>query len=219
MKQATIAFPLALLLVLASALPVPAAAEAPPPVEAGWILQRLVRPAPSRTPFVELRHSRLLKTPLRLSGEYRRPGPGTLVREVQVPYRETTTLEAGEALIEREGRAPRRVQLDGAPELAGLGGSFEALLAGDREVLEREFELRAEGSHGRWTLHLVPKDPALRTLGTLVLKGRGSELRCIEAMGNDGGEPQRTLLSGAAVEARGVDEAGALAALCHAPPR
>lgn len=220
MKQATIAFPLALLLALASALPAPAAAEqAPATVEAGWILERLVRPAPSRTPFVELRHSRLLRTPLRLAGEYRRPAAGTLVREVRVPYRETTTLEGGGALIEREGRAPRRVQLDGAPELAGLGGSFEALLAGDREVLEREFELRAEGSRGAWTLHLVPRDPALRELGTLVLKGRGSELRCIEADGGDGGEPQRTLLSGAAVDARGVDAAGALAALCHAPAR
>lgn len=188
-------------------------------MDADWILERLVRPAPSRTPFVELRHSRLLKTPLRLSGEYARPAPGTLVREVHSPYRETTTLESGEAVIEREGRAPRRVPLDRAPELAGLGGSFEALLAGDGTALEREFELRAEGSQARWTLHLVPKDAALRKLGTIALLGRGSELRCIEAAGPDGGEPQRTLLSGAAVDAHGIDDPRALAALCHSPAR
>src|SRR5699024_4833175 len=123
-------------------------------VEAGWILERLARPAPSRTPFVELRPSRLLKAPLRLEGEYRRPDGDVLVREVRTPYAETTTVGDGEAVIERAGRAPRRVSLDRAPELAGLRGSFEALLAGDREVLEREFEVRAEGSRERWTLHL-----------------------------------------------------------------
>src|SRR5690606_37804629 len=124
MKHATSAFPLALLLALASTWPGPAGAEQRQPgrVAAGCSRARRARPAPSRTPFVELRHSRLLKTPLRLSGEYRRPAAGTLVREVQSPYRETTTLEAGAAVIEREGRAPRRVQLDRAPELAGLGG-------------------------------------------------------------------------------------------------
>ncbi|WP_244874619.1 LolA-related protein [Novilysobacter defluvii] len=221
MKHATTAFPLALLLALASTWPGLAGAEQRQDegVDAGWILERLVRPAPSRTPFVELRHSRLLKTPLRLSGEYRRPAAGTLVREVHSPYRETTTLEGGEAVIEREGRAPRRVQLDRAPELAGLGGSFEALLAGDGRALEREFELRAEGSQARWTLHLVPKDPALRELGRIALQGRGSELRCIEAIAPGGGEPQRTLLAGAAVDAHDVDDARALAALCHPPRR
>ena len=202
---------------MASTWPAPAGAEQRQPegVDAAWILERLVRPAPSRTPFVELRYSRLLKTPLRLAGEYRRPAAGTLVREVHSPYRETTTLEGGEAVIEREGRAARRVPLDRAPELAGLGGSFEALLAGEGRALEREFDLRAEGSQARWTLHLVPRDPALRKLGSIALQGRGSELRCIEATGPGGGEPQRTLLAGAAVEAHGVDDAQALAALCH----
>ena len=205
---------------LAGAWPGPTGAEPrePATVDAGWILERLVRPAPSRTPFVELRQSRLLKSPLLLSGEYRRPDADVLVREVHAPYVETTTLEDGEAVIERAGKAPRRVRLDRAPELAGLSGSFEALLAGDREALEQGFELTADGSRERWTLHLVPKDPALRERGTLVLLGRGSELRCIEVAA-DAGEPQRTLLSGAAVDARGTSDPGALAALCHAPAR
>ncbi|MCE7032146.1 fatty acyl CoA synthetase [Lysobacter sp. GX 14042] len=210
----------AMLLALAGTWPAARAAEPSTGtgVEAGWILERLVRPAPSRTPFVELRQSRLLKTPLRLEGEYRRPADDVLVREVQVPYAETTTLRDGEAVIERAGRNPRRVSLDGAPELAGLRGSFEALLAGDRDVLEREFDLRAEGGRERWTLHLAPKDAALRQLGTLILKGRGSELRCIEAV-PEAGAPQRTLLAGAAMDAHGLEAPEALAALCHAPAR
>ena len=39
-------------------------------VDSGWILSKLAQPAPMRTSFVEVRSSRLLKNPLRLSGEY-----------------------------------------------------------------------------------------------------------------------------------------------------
>ena len=58
-------------LLLAVAAGAQAAAE--PRVEAAWIVSKLARPAPMRTSFVEIRTSRLLKTPLRLSGEYLRP--------------------------------------------------------------------------------------------------------------------------------------------------
>ena len=72
-------------------------------VDAGWILERIARPAPSSTGFVELRGSKLLKQPLRIVGEYRHPDANTLVREVRAPYAETTTIRAGEAVIERAG--------------------------------------------------------------------------------------------------------------------
>ena len=85
-----------------------AAADAGAAVDADWILQAVARPAPSRTAFVELRDSPMLRQPLRLEGEYRRENDGRLVREVNAPYAETTTLAAGEAVVERAGRAPRR---------------------------------------------------------------------------------------------------------------
>ena len=74
--------------------------------DSDWILKALARPAPMRTDFVEVRDSPLLKAPLRLSGEYRRPREDTLVREVRAPYRETTTIATsktgpGEATIVR----------------------------------------------------------------------------------------------------------------------
>src|SRR3546814_5464764 len=61
-------------------------------IDSDWVLKILARPAPMRTNFVELRASRLLKEPLRLSGEYQRPDEDTLVRQVRVPYVETTTI-------------------------------------------------------------------------------------------------------------------------------
>jgi hypothetical protein len=208
---------LAAALLCISTAPAPAAAESPQPVDAGWILAKLARPVPSRTGFVELRDSKLLKAPLRIAGEYRRPDADTLVREVRAPYAETTTIHAGEVSIARAGKSPRSFALSRAPELAGLQASFGALLSGDRAQLERHYALASQGSRARWTLVLVPRDAAMAAkVQAIALYGRGAELRCIETRPAGDGEVQRTLLAGAAREAADVATGTALAALCHA---
>ena len=184
-------------------------------VDAGWILQALARPAPMRTAFVEVRGSALLKAPLRLAGEYRRPDAATLVREVRSPYRETTTLRAGEAVIARDGKTPRRFALSRVPELAGLQTSFGALLAGDRAGIERTYTVAARGSRERWTLTLVPKDKALAArVRDIVLYGQGAELRCIETRPAKG-ELQRTLLASAAQAATPTTDGAGFERLCR----
>lgn len=170
---------------------------------------------PTRTPFVEVRGSALLKAPLRIEGEYARPDADTLVREVRAPYVETTTIRGGEATIARTGRRPRSFALSRVPELAGLQASFGALLAGDAEGLAAAYRIEASGTRQAWRMVLVPKDAALAgKLREIVLHGRGAELRCIETQPVEG-DPQRTLLAAAAVEAAGLDAGDALAALCR----
>ncbi len=183
--------------------------------DADWILRALARPAPMHTGFVEVRDSPMLKTPLRLSGEYRRPREDTLVREVRSPYRETTTLRAGEATIARDGKAPRTFSLSRAPELASLQNSFGALLAGDRIAIERVYRVTAQGDRTRWTLTLAPKDKALAArVRDITLYGQGAELRCIETRPVKG-EPQRTLLASAALAVKADSDAKAMQALCR----
>lgn len=192
-----------------------AAADAGAAVDADWILQAVARPAPSRTAFVELRDSPMLRQPLRLEGEYRREADGRLVREVNAPYAETTTLAAGEAVVERAGRAPRRIALRQVPELAAVQAGFGALLGGDRELLRQTYQTEASGQHGRWQLRLLPRDPRLAaSLQRIDLFGSGDELRCVENHPAKG-PPQRTLMGEAAAAATGLDDAVALAALCH----
>ncbi|MEN5061164.1 LolA-related protein [Luteimonas sp. TWI1416] len=199
-------------------VPAPPAA-APRSVDADWILQRLTQSGPSATPFVELRTSSMLKRPLALVGEYRRPDAGTLVREVRSPYAETTTIRAGEATIAREGRAPRTFSLARVPELAALQDSFGALLAGDRAALEALYALEADGVPADWTLRLTPRDPrAASRLTAIVLRGRDAELRCIETRPKQG-DPQPTLLGGAAADAAAIDSPEAARRLCHDVPR
>ncbi len=173
-----------------------------------------------RTSFVEVRGSKLLKAPLRLSGEYLRPREDTLVRQVRTPYVETTTIVtpktgAAQATIERGGRK-RTFSLARAPELAGLQASFGALLAGDRATLERHYRLAPQGTRAKWTLALTPKDAAMAAkVQRITLHGRGAELRCIETAAAKGGEVQRTLLATAARAAEDLIDGNALAAVCR----
>jgi hypothetical protein len=202
-----------MLTLLCSAAPLSAAP--PETVEAGWVLQKIARPAPVSTGFVELRGSALLKTPLRLEGRYARPDKDTLVREVTAPYHETTTIRGGEATLEREGKAKRTFSLSRVPELAGLQRSFGALLAGDQAQLEQHYTITAAGPTAQWRLTLLPKDAELsRQVRQIQLYGRGAELRCIETSPVKG-DLQRTLLAGAARDAAGVTELTALIDLCR----
>jgi hypothetical protein len=202
---------------LAIAAPLFAAPEAGgDPVDTGWILSHLARPAPTRTAFVELRDSKLLKAPLRIQGEYRRPDTGTLVREVRAPYLETTTIRDGNVSIARDGKTPRTFSLARVPELAGLQAGFGALLSGDRDQLERHYRLASAGSRQHWTLTLTPKDAAFAAkVRDITLHGRGAELRCIETTPAAGAEIQRTLLAGAANQAAQASTSAELASLCR----
>ncbi|CBA14680.1 LolA-related protein [Xanthomonas albilineans] len=204
---------LSMLILLCSAARLYAAS--PEPLDPDWILQQLVRPVPVSTAFVELRGSVLLKAPLRVQGEYRRPDAQTLVREVTAPYHEITTLRGGEAMLERDGKPPKRFSLARVPELAGLQSGFGALLSGDRAQLQQQYTLSSVGTREHWQLQLQPKQPALAAhVRSLRLYGRGTELRCIETTPASG-EVQRTLLAGAAQAAADIAETAALTALCH----
>jgi len=185
-------------------------------VDAEWILRQLAQPAPSQTGFVELRGSALLKEPLRVEGQYRRPDAGTLVREVRTPYAETTTIAEGQVSVARAGKPPRVFSLQRVPELADLQTSFGALLAGDLAALEQAYRLQSSGDARHWQLLLTPKADALaRRIRGVTLHGQGRELRCIETLPAKG-DVQRTLLGSAAAAAGAVRQADALLALCHA---
>lgn len=183
-------------------------------VDAGWILRQLAQPAPSQTGFVELRGSALLKEPLRVEGQYRRPDTSTLVREVRTPYAETTTITHGQVTIARSGKPPRVFALQRVPELADLQASFGAMLAGDLGALEQAYRLQPSGSARQWQLQLTPRTEALaRRVRAVTLHGQGKELRCIETQPVRG-DLQRTLLGAAAAAAADVRQAEALGALC-----
>lgn len=129
----------------------------------------------------------MLDKPLLLSGKLEHGADGTLVKRVEKPYRETTTITAGNVTIERAGRKARKFSLSRAPELAGLLDSFGAVLAGDAARLARNYDVAATGDDARWTLALTPKDRALaRKVARIVIDGANDSPRCFRVEEGDG---------------------------------
>jgi hypothetical protein len=178
---------LPLIAALVSAAPaLPASQVESSDVEA--LVAKLARPAPAAIAFTEVRFSSLLKAPLIVSGELAYAGPTRLDRRVLEPYREHTTIRGDSVRVEREGAAARTFALRRAPELRGLLSSFAALLAGDADAIEREFETSLAGGLEGWTLTLSPRDVrARKRLKQIVIEGAGDAPRCFTLLNADGG--------------------------------
>lgn len=172
------------------------------------LLGSLAQPLPAETAFVEQRQSRLLAGPLLLRGRLSHPRTDVLVKHVQSPYAELTTVEDGRVEIVRDGDRRRRFSLRNAPELAGLLASFQAMLSGDRALLERHYAIELEAVDDRWTMVLSPRDARLaRRITGLRLSGNGAELQCMEVVEADGDGSRMLVGSAAGTPPEALDEA------------
>lgn len=149
---------------------------------------------------MEQRASALLEHPLLLRGTLAQPRAGALLKQVEQPYAERTTIEDGRVQIEREGERRRRFSLRNAPELGALLASFEAMLAGDRQLLEQHYSVSLQRGDAGWALLLAPRDQRLaRRVQAIHLLGSGAELRCMRIDQVDGNGSR--MLVGASAQA------------------
>ena len=156
-------------------------------LDTGSLLQKLARPAPESTSFVEIRYSSMLTEPIVASGELEHRTDGALVRRVISPYAETTVLAGETAVLEREGSKPRQFSLDRAPELRGMLASFGALLQGNREMIERHFSVTTTGNDAGWEMQLTPRDRKLKARIALIrVNGVEGNPRCFTMVEPDG---------------------------------
>lgn len=169
------------------------------------LLQQLARPAPNATAFAELRESALLSEPLLLRGMLRQPDADTLVREVESPYVERSTIRAERVVVERADGSSRRFALRNAPELAALLDSFRAMLGGDRSLLERHYRTDLLGvASADWQLDLVPRNARQqRRIAMVRLFGQGENLACMQIVQGDGSSSH--MLLGAAATSTADD--------------
>lgn len=190
------------------------AAQAAAPPEPAQLLATLAKPAPTQTQFFERRRSPLLAQPLLFSGELERPAAGTLVKRIEQPYVERTSIEGEKVSVERAGERARKFSLRRAPELRALMASIEAVLGGDLALLQKYYTLRMEGSDTAWTLHLAPLDKRLaKRVQSMRFLGGGRTLRCMD-LALAGDETSRTWLAEAAAAASQASDETARDALC-----
>ena len=153
----------------------------------GALLARIARPAPATTPFVEVRFSSLLATPLVASGELQFRSADALDKRIDRPYHEQMNIRGQDVSVVREGEAPRHFSLKHVPELRGMLSAFGALLSGDRSVLERFFQLNLTEDDASWTLVLTPRDARVsKRLREIVVTGRTDTPRCLTVTEADG---------------------------------
>ncbi|MCB1635500.1 MAG: fatty acyl CoA synthetase [Xanthomonadales bacterium] len=172
------------------------------------VLNALAQPAPTVTPFVERRESALLTVPLTVFGRLEQPDADTLVRVVEAPHAERSTVRDGRVELVREGEPTRRFSLRRAPELAGLLDSFRALLSGQRSLLTEHYTVAFEGSpEAGWQITLSPRESRRkqRILG-LDLYGRGASFDCLRVTQADGGVSRMLLGESAAAEGSDLDQ-------------
>ncbi len=178
------------------------------------LLGALARPAPAESAFVERRESPLLAEPLLLQGRLQQPARGTLVKIVESPYVERTSVSDERVIVERQKQPARKFSLRRAPELRALMASFEAVLSGDLLLLQRHYTLDMQGSADEWRLALTPRDRRLaRRVESMALLGGGGDLHCMD-LDQRGGERSRMWLGAAADAAKRSTSEAARDALC-----
>jgi outer membrane lipoprotein-sorting protein len=180
---------LAAAIVLGLGIPAGASAQAP-------TLERLLERF-SELPGLEARYREekriaLLAVPTRSEGRIWFANPGRLLRRQRSPE-EATALIADGRLRFSQGDRVEELSIEDNPVLRGFVDSFRAVLAGDREALERYYDAeltpRPDDGAQAWTLTLIPRNEALaRFLRRIVMRGEGvtiSEMRMVEVNGDE----------------------------------
>jgi hypothetical protein len=180
------------------------------------LIERLKRPLPATTGYIEVRFVQMLDAPLQLRGDLNYKGANELGKRVVSPYEETTTIANGQVEITRTGKPAKRFSLKRAPALAGFLESFSATLDGDAKRLERSYVLSSEGTDQRWQLQLVPRDAALsRHVTRVLISGRDTTPLCFEVE-EAGGDSSVLLVDKLAVAPLdGVPQRAQLQRLCQ----
>jgi hypothetical protein len=148
------------------------------------LMRSLAATGESSAAFVETRSSDALSAPLVARGELRYVPPGRLERRVSAPAEERYVVDGDRVTIERRGAPPRTVALAAQPVLGAFLESIRATLRGDLAALQRHYRVEMRGDAAAdWTLVLLPADPALAELVTVIrISGRRGRLAAMEVV-------------------------------------
>lgn len=169
------------------------------PFTIGQLMARLAQQPQGAATFTEIKYLAILDQPVESSGELRFSAPSRLEKRTLKPRPEVMVLDGDTLTLER-GRRTHVLQLRDYPDVAGLIESIRATLAGDRQALERVYQLVLEGSQERWTLLLTPRDPKVgAVIARIRMEGVNDDVRSVEILQADG---DRSLMHIQKVESR-----------------
>lgn len=157
---------------------------------------RQVRASTAR--FSETKTFQLLSQPQHTVGLLDYRAPDHLRKETTAPARSVLAIDGDTLTMEQPGQPTRQMSLRDYPEIAGLAQSVRATLAGDQATLTRYFDTGFSGGIDDWTLTLVPKDPHLRQLVSLIrIQGDRTAIRDVLTQEADGDRTDMVVLPNA----------------------
>jgi hypothetical protein len=121
----------------------------------GEILAGTAVTPPAEVEFREERHNPMFKEPMILAGHLEYIDKGVLRKVIESPFAEDILIDGNKVIVTRDGKT-RKLSLNRSRALQLILGAIEAVLAGDRAVLEASFQIDATGSGDAWTLVMTP---------------------------------------------------------------
>jgi len=157
------------------------------------LMALLARQKSGEARFTEERHVKGLDFPLQSSGTLSFTAPDRFARRTLQPRPEAMVVEGNSVTLSRGPRS-RTLALDATPEALIAVESVRATLTGNAQALQRHFNTRLAGDAERWTLELVPREPALAgPLRSVRIVGQRQHVRMVETLLADGDRSVMTI--------------------------
>jgi hypothetical protein len=150
-------------------------------------------------PFQEATYSSLLTEPLIARGTLKFVPPQTLEKIITSPFHERYVVEGDRVTYESERKGVKRtLSLEEYPALRGFVEAFRSSLSGDAGTLRQVYEVTLDGSRGKWTLLLRPRERLGKAVvDYILLTGSDGRVATIAIRSPDGDRSVMTMLSGA----------------------
>ena len=149
------------------------------------LMRQLAQKPSGQARFTEKKYIAMLDRPVESSGELRYQAPDRFEKHTLKPRAESMVLAQGTLTLERSGRQ-QQMRLQEYPEIAALVESIRGTLTGDRDALERLYQLRLDGTEARWALVLVPRQARMRgVIQRVRIEGGQGEVRSVEIEQSD----------------------------------
>ena len=148
----------------------------------GWDLQTLLQGMAevksASASFTQTQTSPLLSTPLASHGVLSYQAPAYLCKVTLAPTHETFVLDHGRVTISGGPHDQTQVfNVADAPQINGLVGGIQAVLAGDLSTLRQWYTVRLEGPRNAWQLRLQPRSAQVRkVVETMTMYGSGRHM-------------------------------------------
>lgn len=150
------------------------------------VLSRTTITPPARVEFREVRHNRMLKDVLIITGYLEYLRAGSLRKVIESPFEEAYLIEANRIEINRQG-VIETLSLKKSRTLRTMLGGIEAILAGQIDEITAVFHYELSGVEENWSLHLRPRHRRVaRQLTLLTVTGNGESVTAIRFDLQDG---------------------------------